>query len=56
MSAILADDELLLARTFDASPALMFTLWSDINHFRKWMGPEGFDCEAMEMDFRVGGK
>ena len=56
MSAMLADDELLITRCFDASPALMFSLWSDINHFRKWMGPEGFDCEEMEMDFRVGGK
>lgn len=56
MSAILADDELLITRSFDAPAALMFSLWSDVQHFQKWMGPEGFDCRAMEMDFRVGGK
>ena len=56
MSAVLANDELLITRTFDAPIGLMFSLWSDINHFQKWMGPEGFDCPEMEMDFRVGGK
>jgi uncharacterized protein YndB with AHSA1/START domain len=56
MSATLADDELLITRTFDAPIGLMFSLWSDINHFQKWMGPEGFDCPEMQMDFRVGGK
>lgn len=56
MSATLADDELLITRTFEAPAALLFTLWSDINHFKKWMGPEGFDCLELAMDFRVGGK
>jgi uncharacterized protein YndB with AHSA1/START domain len=56
MSAVLAEDELLISRTFDAPIELMFQLWSDINHFQKWMGPEGFDCPEMDMDFRVGGK
>lgn len=55
MSATLADDELLITRTFDAPASLVFTLWADVNHFKKWMGPEGFDCPEMEMDFRVGG-
>jgi uncharacterized protein YndB with AHSA1/START domain len=56
MSAIRADDELLITRTFDAPIGLMFSLWSDVDHFQKWMGPEGFECPALEMDFRVGGK
>jgi uncharacterized protein YndB with AHSA1/START domain len=55
MSAVLADDELLITRTFDAPIGLMYKLWSDIDHFKNWMGPEGFDCAEMEMDFRVGG-
>jgi uncharacterized protein YndB with AHSA1/START domain len=55
MSAVLADDELLISRTFDAPASLMFSLWSDVDHFRNWMGPEGFDCQAAEIDFRVGG-
>ena len=56
MSAQLADDELLITRSFDAPASLLFALWSDVAHFQKWMGPEGFDCPEAEIDFRVGGK
>ncbi len=56
MSAQLADDELLITRDFDAPASLLFTLWSDPHHFRHWMGPEGFDCPEVEIDFRVGGR
>lgn len=55
MSATLADDELLIVRTFDAPVALVFALWSEPKHFMRWMGPGGFDCPVCEMDFRVGG-
>lgn len=55
MSATLADDELLITRTFDAPVSLVFSMWSDPEHFRRWMGPEGFECPAAEIDFRVGG-
>ena len=51
----LRDDELLIQRTFDAPPSLMFALWSDPEHFKRWMGPEGFTCVEVEIDFRVGG-
>jgi uncharacterized protein YndB with AHSA1/START domain len=56
MSAHLADDELLITRDFDAPAALLFSLWSDVEHFSKWMGPEGFECPEAAIDFRVGGK
>lgn len=55
MSALLADDELLITRTFDAPAELVFSMWSDPEHFKHWMGPETFDCPVVEMDFRVGG-
>jgi uncharacterized protein YndB with AHSA1/START domain len=55
MSALLADDELLIMRTFDAPAELVFSMWSDPEHFKHWMGPETFDCPVVEMDFRVGG-
>jgi uncharacterized protein YndB with AHSA1/START domain len=55
MSAKLADDELLIRRSFDAPASLMFALWSEPEHFRRWMGPHGFDCAEVEIDFRVGG-
>ena len=56
MSATLADDELLITRTFDAPASLMFKLWSEVEHFQRWMGPEGFDCPEAQIDFRIGGK
>lgn len=55
MSALLADNELLITRTFDAPAKLVFSMWSDPEHFRHWMGPETFDCPVAELDFRVGG-
>jgi uncharacterized protein YndB with AHSA1/START domain len=55
MSASLADDELLIVRAFDAPAALVFAMWSQPEHFKRWFGPEGFECDHCEMDFRVGG-
>jgi uncharacterized protein YndB with AHSA1/START domain len=49
------DTELLITRVFDARPSLLFDLWSKPEHFRRWMGPETFTCDAVEIDFRVGG-
>jgi len=55
MSAVLADDELLISHTFDASAELVFSLWAKPEHMKRWMGPEGFVCPHAEIDFRVGG-
>jgi uncharacterized protein YndB with AHSA1/START domain len=55
MSARLADDELSITRMFDAPASLVFALWSKPEHLKQWMGPEGFTCPDVEMDFRVGG-
>jgi uncharacterized protein YndB with AHSA1/START domain len=55
MTATLADDELLITRTFDAPASLLFALWSKPEHMKRWMGPGGFDCPEAEIDFRVGG-
>jgi uncharacterized protein YndB with AHSA1/START domain len=55
MSASIPDDELLITRTFDAPPSVMFALWTEPEHFKRWMGPVGFACEEAAIDFRVGG-
>jgi uncharacterized protein YndB with AHSA1/START domain len=55
MSAKLADDELLLTRTFDAPASLLFALWSQPKHLKRWMGPWHFTCQEADIDFRVGG-
>jgi uncharacterized protein YndB with AHSA1/START domain len=55
MTARLADDELLITRTFDAPASLVFKLWSEPEHMKRWMGPEDFVCPEVQIDFRVGG-
>jgi uncharacterized protein YndB with AHSA1/START domain len=51
----LADDELLITRTFDAPASVLFALWSEPEHMKRWMGPANFVCPEAEIDFRVGG-
>jgi uncharacterized protein YndB with AHSA1/START domain len=55
MNVRLADDELLITRTFDAPASLLFALWSKPEHIKRWMGPSNFTCPEAEIDFRVGG-
>ena len=55
MNDSIADNELLIRRTFDAPASLVFAMWSDPEHFKQWMGPDSFKCPVVEMDFRVGG-
>jgi len=51
----LADNELLIVRTFEAPPSVVFELWSNPEHMKRWMGPKGFTCPEATIDFRVGG-
>ncbi|MEX2202146.1 MAG: SRPBCC domain-containing protein [Dongiaceae bacterium] len=55
MNMPLADNELLIVRSFDAPAATLFALWTEPEHFRRWMGPADFDCPEATMDVRVGG-
>jgi uncharacterized protein YndB with AHSA1/START domain len=50
-----AKPELTIVRTFSAPASLVFSMWSDPRHFAMWIGPEGFICPSVEIDFRVGG-
>lgn len=51
----IADDELLITRTFDAPPSVVFALWSSPEHMKRWMGPKNFTCPEATIDFRIGG-
>ena len=53
MSAI-RDDELLIERTFDAPPALVFRLWEDRDHVIRWWGPEGFTATELDWSLTPG--
>src|SRR5215510_8275107 len=51
------DRELVVTRTFDAEPRIVFKAWSDPELFRKWWVPEGAPMTllACDMDVRTGG-
>ncbi len=49
-------DAVVIERTFDAAVDLIWQMWTDPEHFKKWYGPKGFTVPVAEMDLRVGGK
>jgi uncharacterized protein YndB with AHSA1/START domain len=52
------DRELVVTRTFDAPPRIVFKAWSDPELFRKWWVPKGAPMTlwSCDMDVRTGGK
>ncbi len=52
----IAKDAVVIERIFDASVDLIWQMWTQPDHFKKWYGPEGFTVPVAEMDVRVGGK
>jgi len=51
-----SEDALVIERTLDAPVDLIWQMWTQPDHFRKWYGPQGFTVPVAEMDLRVGGK
>ena len=53
-----SDRELVVTRTFDAPPHLVFEAWSRPELFQRWWVPKslGLTLLSCEMDVRVGGK
>lgn len=53
------DRELVVTRTFDAPPSLVYKAWSQPELFRRWWMPKsasGVSLVSCEMDVRTGGK
>lgn len=48
--------DFIITRTFDAPRELIFSLWSDPNHLRRWWGPKGCSVGFCNMDLRPGGQ
>lgn len=48
--------DLVLTRTFDAPPELVFKVWTDPAHVGQWWGPKGFTNPRCEVDARPGGR
>src|SRR3954467_3966772 len=52
----MTDTDFVLSRTFDAPRALVYRVWTDKDHLRKWFGPKGFTLlPGIAADFRPGG-
>ena len=47
-------NELVIERTFNASPERIFDAFTDPVQLQKWWWPNGFTCPAAEVDLRVG--
>jgi uncharacterized protein YndB with AHSA1/START domain len=53
-----SDRELVVTRTFDAPPHILFEAWTRPDLFKRWWMPEsvGIPMLSCEMDVRTGGK
>ena len=49
-------DGIVIERIFDAPIALIWKMWTQAEHFKKWYGPKGVSVPVAEIDARVGGK
>ncbi len=49
-------NDLRIERTFDAPIDLIWSVWTEAEHFANWYGPMGATIPMAEMDVRVGGK
>jgi uncharacterized protein YndB with AHSA1/START domain len=54
-ASLVQDDELLIERTFDASRALVFRVWTKPEHLMRWWGPKDYTVVTFDQDFQVGG-
>ena len=49
------DTVLVLERVFDAPRDLVFEMFKDPEHLRRWWGPRGWEVPVCTVDFRPGG-
>ncbi len=49
------DRVLVLERIFDAPRELVFKLFKEPEHLKRWWGPRGWSLPVCNVEFRVGG-
>ncbi|NJN58075.1 MAG: SRPBCC domain-containing protein [Leptolyngbyaceae cyanobacterium SL_5_9] len=52
---MISERELTLIRTLQAPCSLVFKVWTQPEHFSRWLGPKEFVATFCQMDVRVGG-
>ena len=50
-----AKRELVITRTLDAPPRLVFKAWTQPEHLARWWGPRGYTLISYKADVRPGG-
>jgi uncharacterized protein YndB with AHSA1/START domain len=45
----------VINREFDVPRDVMFKMWTDPNHFSKWLAPTGFNMSFIRADIKTGG-
>ena len=50
-----SEDAVVIERTFDAAVDLIWQMWTEPEHFKKWYGPKGFTVPVADMELRIGG-
>jgi uncharacterized protein YndB with AHSA1/START domain len=50
-----SERELTMARVFDAPRSLVFKVWTQMEHFSRWLGPKEFTTTSCRMDVRLDG-
>ncbi len=50
-----SQDSVVIERSFDAPVELIWRMWTDPAHFKRWYGPDGATIPVADMDVRVGG-
>ncbi len=48
-------DQFVINRTFNAPLNVMFDMWTNPDHFSKWLAPTGFTMEFLKADIKPGG-
>jgi uncharacterized protein YndB with AHSA1/START domain len=51
----LQERELTITRVLDAPRTLVFKVWTQSEHFARWLGPKDFTAIACQMNVKVGG-
>jgi uncharacterized protein YndB with AHSA1/START domain len=48
-------DAVVIERSFDVPPDLIWRMWTEPEHLKAWYGPDGATVPVAKMDVRVGG-
>jgi uncharacterized protein YndB with AHSA1/START domain len=53
---MIENEHIRIERTFDAPIDLIWSMWTEAQHFANWYGPTGATILRAQMDVRVGGR